>query len=148
MRKISSRRGSYLSLILTFLMIFSSFADTGLVFKSYAADEEVITEAVSEDETDEIVSEDETAEEKVSGDAAVEEDIPVADDEQPAKDEEQAEEVPIVAEGEKCGDNLTYTLTDGVLTISGSGDMYDYDSPTSSSSGTRKVPWADRKSVV
>ena len=43
------------------------------------------------------------------------------------KEEEQVEEVPIVAEGEKCGDNLTYTLTDGVLTISGSGDMYDYD---------------------
>lgn len=26
----------------------------------------------------------------------------------------------------KCGENLTWTLADGVLTISGSGDMYDY----------------------
>ena len=152
MRKISSRRGGYLSLILTFLMIFSSFADTGLVLKSYAADDEVIPEAVSENETEEIVSEDEmaeetaveaAAEETVSGDSAGEEDIPAADDEQPAKDEEPAEEAPIAAEGEKCGDDLNYTLTDGVLTISGSGDMYDYENPTSSSSGTRKVPWAD-----
>ena len=63
MRKTNSGRGSYMSLILTFLMIFSSFADTGLVLKSYAADDEVIPEAVSEDETDEIVSEDEPAEE-------------------------------------------------------------------------------------
>ncbi|MBQ7301205.1 MAG: hypothetical protein IJW77_15370, partial [Clostridia bacterium] len=27
-----------------------------------------------------------------------------------------------------CGENLTWTLVDGVLTISGTGDMYDYDS--------------------
>ena len=27
-----------------------------------------------------------------------------------------------------CGDNLTWNLTDGVLTISGTGNMYDYDS--------------------
>ena len=28
-----------------------------------------------------------------------------------------------------CGDNLTWTLTDsGTLTISGTGEMYDYDS--------------------
>ena len=26
-----------------------------------------------------------------------------------------------------CGDNLTWTLEDGTLTISGTGDMYDYD---------------------
>lgn len=25
-----------------------------------------------------------------------------------------------------CGENLTWTLTDGVLTISGFGEMYDY----------------------
>ena len=28
----------------------------------------------------------------------------------------------------KCGDNATWELADGVLTISGTGDMYDYDS--------------------
>ncbi len=27
-----------------------------------------------------------------------------------------------------CGDNLTWTLEDGVLTISGTGDMKDYQS--------------------
>lgn len=30
----------------------------------------------------------------------------------------------------KCGDNLTWTLKNGVLTISGTGDMYDYDLTT------------------
>lgn len=28
-----------------------------------------------------------------------------------------------------CGDNLTWSLAGGVLTISGSGEMYDYDTP-------------------
>jgi len=32
----------------------------------------------------------------------------------------------IFAESGTCGDNLTWDLTDGVLTISGTGDMYDY----------------------
>ena len=33
-----------------------------------------------------------------------------------------------IVESGKCGDNVTYTFdSDGVLTISGSGDMYDYD---------------------
>lgn len=37
-----------------------------------------------------------------------------------------------------CGDNLTWTLEDNILTISGTGDMYDY-------SGTNDVPWRDSK---
>lgn len=36
----------------------------------------------------------------------------------------------------KCGSNLTWTLEDGVLTISGTGDMYTY-------SDSSPVPWAD-----
>ena len=32
-----------------------------------------------------------------------------------------------LAESGTCGDNLTWTLEDGVLTISGTGDMYDYE---------------------
>lgn len=32
------------------------------------------------------------------------------------------------ADSGKCGDNLTWTLNDGVLTISGTGAMWDYDS--------------------
>ena len=35
--------------------------------------------------------------------------------------------------GGVCGDNLTWTLEDGVLTISGTGDMYDY--------GLWETPW-------
>ncbi|MDO4501765.1 MAG: leucine-rich repeat protein [Coriobacteriia bacterium] len=50
----------------------------------------------------------------------------------------------------ECGQNLTYTLKDGTLTVSGTGDMYDYgsaadapwnniDFPTSAKESTRKV---------
>ena len=28
----------------------------------------------------------------------------------------------------KCGENLTWEFADGILTISGTGDMYDYSS--------------------
>lgn len=40
-----------------------------------------------------------------------------------------------------CGDNLTWSLEDGVLTIAGSGDMTDYASSTS-------VPWHDDRAFV
>ena len=43
--------------------------------------------------------------------------------------------LPIIVSAEEnsgsCGDNLTWTYTDGVLTISGNGDMYDYDGSNS-----------------
>lgn len=38
----------------------------------------------------------------------------------------------------KCGDNLTWTLKDGTLTISGTGEMWDYDSSTTASWGAYK----------
>ncbi len=45
-----------------------------------------------------------------------------------------------VVDSGKCGDNLTWTLDDeGTLTISGTGDMYDYNS-----SGENPAPWMDR----
>lgn len=46
-----------------------------------------------------------------------------------------------------CGDNLTWTLdSSGTLTISGTGDMYDYayDFETNS----RTSPWADYRSMI
>ena len=44
--------------------------------------------------------------------------------------------VPTVIDSGACGDSLTYTVDDtGKLTISGSGDMYDYSQTA--------VPWAD-----
>lgn len=39
--------------------------------------------------------------------------------------------VPVLADEQKCGDNVTWDLTDGTLTISGSGAMYDYEDGTS-----------------
>ena len=40
----------------------------------------------------------------------------------------------------QCGDSLTWTLTEnGTLTITGSGAMWDYDDPSTSSSN--RAPW-------
>ncbi len=49
-----------------------------------------------------------------------------------------------------CGDSATYTLdTDtGVLTIGGTGDMYDYAKGYSSSSTGEKTPWYDSNSSI
>lgn len=45
----------------------------------------------------------------------------------------------------KCGDNLTWTLNNGTLTISGTGEMYNYDN----SGNTSPWSWSSRiKSVV
>lgn len=45
------------------------------------------------------------------------------------------------ADSGKCGDNLTWTLKDGTLTISGSGDMYLWET-------AEYVPWHDRASEI
>lgn len=42
--------------------------------------------------------------------------------------------------GGTCGDALTWSLSDGILTISGSGDMYDYD--------RYETPWNLSASVI
>ena len=48
-----------------------------------------------------------------------------------------AENTKYIGDG-KCRDNLTWTLTeDGMLTISGSGKMYDYNNYPSET----KAPW-------
>ena len=39
----------------------------------------------------------------------------------------------IFAESGTCGDNLTWNLTDGVLTISGTGPMTNYSNPINKS---------------
>ncbi len=42
----------------------------------------------------------------------------------------------------KCGDNLTYTISeDGTLTITGTGDMYNYTNPN-------KAPWYDYRTSL
>ena len=42
-----------------------------------------------------------------------------------------------------CGDNLTWSFSDGTLTISGEGDMYDFES-----SGDERAPWAGNGIVI
>ena len=63
--------------------------------------------------------------------------------------------VPAFAEGAGvkadggCGDGLTWTLTyDGVLTISGSGDMKDYYKSNVSLLGKERAPWYDYRSEI
>jgi len=41
-----------------------------------------------------------------------------------------------------CGDNLRWAYTDGILTITGSGDMYDYYDYNSSYNSKYKAPWS------
>ena len=43
----------------------------------------------------------------------------------------------------KCGDNITWTLTDGVMTLSGSGAMYHYGSGTAN-----ETPWQAHKQEI
>ena len=46
----------------------------------------------------------------------------------------------IFAESGKCGENLTWNLTGGVLTISGTGEMYDY--------AAFDVPWYSQRESI
>ena len=41
----------------------------------------------------------------------------------------------------KCGENLTWEFADGILTISGTGDMYDYSS-------AYPAPWSAKNSDI
>lgn len=57
------------------------------------------------------------------------------------EDEEEEDEITLPASG-TCGDNLTWYIdTEGVLTISGTGDMYDYYLNTN-------IPWYEYASVI
>ena len=49
----------------------------------------------------------------------------------------------VLAESGICGDNLTWTLTNNVLTISGTGAMYDFDD-----SNSGKAPWYDARENI
>ena len=57
------------------------------------------------------------------------------------KKQEVVLEFKTVSQGGKCGDNLTWALDgSGVLTISGSGDMWDFEQE-----GSNVAPWIGRK---
>ena len=47
----------------------------------------------------------------------------------------------LFAQSGTCGDNLTWNLTNGVLTISGSGNMYPYNPPDEEDSQHLVAPW-------
>ena len=64
-----------------------------------------------------------------------------------------AGDVTVTAEFEKitsgtCGENLTWTLVDDVLTIFGSGEMDDYSLDIGAPFYNKKVPWYDERSNI
>lgn len=111
-------------------------ADASLEFEdgeeSGDQDNSVENEAEVEfDASEPELSEEVTVEEEEDGDAVVENDLT------------SEESVDAAGSGEvlsgKCGDNLTWTLEDEVLTISGTGDMYTYE--RGSGKEYSKAPW-------
>jgi len=53
----------------------------------------------------------------------------VSEDDEPAIVQDIEDEPAAIADSGTCGKNVTWTVSDdGVLTIRGTGDMYDYDS--------------------
>lgn len=50
--------------------------------------------------------------------------------------------IAVAAATNQCGDNITYTIEDGVLTLSGSGDMWHYDF------WSNTVPWDSEKGKI
>lgn len=78
-----------------------------------AADEiEVTDESVMDDLTGEQTEDDNTENENIERYAEVEGELAAAEN--------------TVMSG-KCGDNLTWEIKDGVMTVSGTGDMWDYE---------------------
>ena len=46
----------------------------------------------------------------------------------------------LAEDGNKCGENLTWEFADGILTISGTGDMYDYSE--------EPAPWSEYSDII
>lgn len=66
-------------------------------------------------------------------------------EEQPPLEYTQTEEKTrdVIPPGEPCGDDLTWTLADGTLTISGTGRMYDYKDVEDEYDWAPLAPWYD-----
>ena len=100
------------------------------------------------DEPEEAAGKDsETSEETTT--AGQQEASPLTENEDPAATVDAAAAATIVASG-NCGDDLTWTLDDtGLLTISGTGDMYDYTGPLSIYDSTENTaPWSSYKDQI
>lgn len=120
-----------LSLLLTFMMIsstvsFASFVSLAEDIEEAVAEETVVTEEIISDEVENIEESD------LNEVSDIVEEEPIAFEEEPISSEAHGKESgtvvgDIVTASGKCGDKLTWQLdTLGVLTISGTGDMYDY----------------------
>lgn len=106
-----------------------------------ALEEEIDTEAVSEvDEANETDAEE--AAESVPADEKNAAPVRESSTKDSAKaDEDDLELTSQATSSDKCGENLTWSYSNGTLTISGKGRMYDY--PDAS-----KVPWKSIQSNV
>ncbi len=101
---------------------------------------EAVEEMSGENES---VSEEETAKDEESSDGEGSDEVDSAQSEEDASVEEKQESddddngIMLLASDGTCGDGLTWSLDDdGVLTISGTGDMYDYGR-----TGNTRAPW-------
>lgn len=140
-----------MGIALSTVMAMSSFS---CVYADDAVISDIVQEEVAEENATEIEEQETQFEETAEQETAQENVQEVAEEttvaEEPTVQESVAEgatETAVIAdtatvnienkdarivESGKCGDNVTYTLdSDGVLTISGSGDMYTYDWGTS-----------------
>ena len=104
--------------------------------------EETVPETTAP-ETEETQAAKETAEPETTAptEKAPAESVPEETWEVAATETAEAALTSTTAESGTCGDNLTWTLADGVLTISGVGSMTDYSSSS-------VVPWAGKRESI
>ncbi|MBE6639496.1 MAG: leucine-rich repeat domain-containing protein [Ruminococcaceae bacterium] len=75
---------------------------------------------------------------KDSGYITLQEDIDPGEEPDPGEDPTPGDDPSVIPSG-KCGDNLTWSFENGVLTISGTGEMYDYEYDMETGDAT--TPW-------
>lgn len=117
---------------------------SGDIITESSVEEEVVmesTEAVEEkidgDVEKELLSSEEQEEVNELNDISTE----IETEEQPEETEQEiiiVEEVSMIEDSGQCGDNLIWTLKDGILTISGTGAMWDYSKPWTACTS---APW-------
>ncbi len=124
------------------------------ILEEESFEEEPVLEEVPEEEQEETVfSEEEIPEteetvlEETSVRETEEEPVLEAEEEPELPEDEPAElteeEASEAAAGDvNCGENITWSINEGVLTLSGSGAMYDYDT------NENPVPWIEERNTV
>jgi len=103
-----------------------------------SGNEQTLVEEVTDKETEN--QENETT---VSGDEVEqEENVSVQDPEEVVSANTMENMTTATTASGQCGDNLIWTLTEGILTISGTGAMWDYDN---TKEGQTEAPWISYK---